>query len=279
MFQGLSSVEFSKKFSNDEDCYKYLMDLKWSKGYQCSKCGHSKYVKGRKWYYKRCRECMYDESVTSGTLFHKLKFPIHKAFHICFRIATKKKGMSTVELSKEFELQQKTCWLFKRKIQQAMESSEQYPLTGQVEVDEFLVGGYEEGKQGRSHGKKKLVIVGIEKIGKDKIGRAYAKVIETSSSEELKPFFDKYISTKAKVKTDRWRGYIPIREDYKKLKQVPSQKGAAFPELHTHIMNLKGWLRGIHHHCSSDHIQAYLNEFHFRFNRRNHLKTIFRACK
>lgn len=276
MFEGLSSLEFSKRFLNDEDCYKYLMDLKWSKGYKCSRCENPKAVKGKKWYYKRCNKCMYDESVTSGTLFHKLKFPILKAFHICFRISTKKKGMSTVELSNEFELQQRTCWLFKRKVQQAMESSEQYPLTGKVEVDEFLVGGYEQGKTGRSHGKKKLVIVGIEKVGKDKIGRAYAKVIECSSSEEFKPFFDKHISSKAQIKTDGWRGYIPIKDDYKKFQQVPSKKGEAFPELHTHIMNLKGWLRGIHHHCSADHIQAYLNEFHFRFNRRNHLRTIFK---
>lgn len=275
MFEGLNSIEFSKKFSNNEDCYNYLLELKWSKGYKCIKCGHEKSVKGRTWYYKRCQKCQYDESATSGTLFHKLKFPLHKAFHICFRLSVKKKGMSTVELSKEFSLQQRTCWLFKRKVQEAMKSSGQYPLEESVEVDEFLVGGYEEGKKGRSQGKKKLVIVGVEKIGKNKIGRAYAKVIENSSSEEIKSFFDNHISLGAKVKTDKWRGYLPLKEDYK-LKQVLSDKGESFPELHTHIMNLKGWLRGIHHHCSIEHIQSYLNEFHFRFNRRNHLKTIFK---
>lgn len=276
MFEGLNSLEFGKKFSNNENCYKYLLELKWGKGFQCSKCGHKKSIKGKTWYYKRCSKCMYDESATSGTLFHKLKFPIHKAFHICFRLSVKKKGMSTVELAKEFDLQQRTCWLFKRKVQEAMKSSGRFPLENNVEVDEFLVGGYEQGKKGRSHGKKKLVVVGIEKVSRNKIGRAYAKVIESSSSEEIRPFFENNISLSAKIKTDKWRGYIPLKEDYNKLKQVPSEKGLAFPELHTHIMNLKGWLRGIHHQCSSDHIQAYLDEFHFRFNRRNHLKTIFK---
>ncbi|GHT20697.1 hypothetical protein AGMMS4957_08310 [Bacteroidia bacterium] len=112
-------------------------------------------------------------------MFDKLKFSLLLAFHIVFKISTKKKGMSSLELSQEFELRQKTCWEFKWKIQQAMASSRQKPLTGEVHVDEFLIGQYEEGKQGRSRdSNKRLVVIALEIIDSVSVGRAYAQVID-----------------------------------------------------------------------------------------------------
>lgn len=78
-----------------------------------------------------------------------------------------------------------------------------------------------------------------------------------------------------KVITDEWSGYLPLKKDYPKLEQRPSDKGKGHPQIHIHIMNIKGWLRGIHHHCSKEHLQGYLDEYHFRFNRRNNMDTIF----
>jgi hypothetical protein len=196
------------------------------------------------------------------------------AFHIAFKISTKKKGMSSLELSREFELRQMTCWEFKWKIQQAMQSSQKYPLEGEIHVDEFFIGGPEEQKPGRSKGDKRLVVVALEKIG-DGVGRAYAEIIENASAEDFQPFFNKYISKNAKVITDGWSGYSPLKKEYLNLVQIPSDEGKSFPDLHIHIMNLKGWLRGIHHHCSAERLQGYLDEYHFRYNRRNNLDTIF----
>ena len=274
MFKGISLSEFTEHFNTDEVCCEYLAEIKWKEGYRCNRCGHTQSIKGKREWNRRCQRCEYDESVTAGTLFHKIKFPILKAFHICYRISVKKKGMSTEELSKEFELQQKTCWLFKRKIQEAMQSSGQFLLKGRVDVDELAIGQYEEGEKGRSAGEKKLVIIAIERV-KDGIGRAYAKVIEDYSSDSFKPFFEKHIDKQAKVRTDKWRGYMPLKESYKLLEQEESAKGENFPELHTIIMNLKSWLRGIHHHVSKQHVQSYLDEFCFRFNRRNFMASIF----
>jgi len=183
--------------------------------------------------------------------------------------------MSSEELSEEFELRQKTCWEFKWKVRQAMKSSGRYPLQGIVHVDEFYVGGAEEGgKRGRGKGKKRLVIVALE-IVKGGMGRAYAEIIRDASSASFKPFFEKYIDKAAEVVTDEWAGYIPLKSIYKKLRQVPSNDGKSFPELHIHIINIKAWLRGIHHHCSEEWLQGYLNEYHFRFNRKNNMDTIF----
>jgi hypothetical protein len=208
-------------------------------------------------------------------MFDKCKIPVHIAFHIAFRLCTKKKGMSSLELSSEFEQRPMTCWEFKWKVQQAMQSSLNQPLTGEVHVDECFIGGEEEQKQGRSKGKKKLVIVALEKLPFNGVGRAYAQIIENGSSASFRPFFEAHISKAAEVITDEWTGYSPLKKDYPKLKQIPSNRGKNQPDMHIHIMNLKGWLRGIHHHCSKDRLQGYLEEYHFRYNRRNNMDTIF----
>jgi transposase-like protein len=273
-FTGMNSIKFNQYFKTDEDCKKYIADIKWEQGYRCKKCGSTKYIKGSKAYNRRCLKCKKDESPTAGTMFDKVKFSLLTAMNIVFKIVTKKKGMSTLELSREFELRQKTCWVFKWKIQQAMQSSKQNPLTGEVHVDEFYIGQPEEQKRGRSKGEKRLVIVALEKV-QDGVGRAYAQVIESASSEDLKPFFNNYIEVDTVVITDEWRGYLPLKKEYQHLKQIPSNEGKNFPDMHVHIMNLKGWLRGIHHHCSKKHLQGYLDEYHYRYNRRNNMNTMF----
>ena len=207
-------------------------------------------------------------------MFEKLKFSILIAFHIVFKISMKKKGMSTLELSNEFELRQMTCWAFKQKLQQVMKSSLKSLLTGIIHVDEFMVGGPEVGKKGRSKGLKKLIVLAVE-IVEDGVGRAYADVIEHSSAIELGGFLTKYFSREAEVVSDKWKGYTPLKKEFKNLKQVASEDGKNFKELHIHIMNIKGWLRGIHHHCSKDRMQNYLDEYHFRYYRRYNMDTIF----
>ena len=277
-FEGVNSIKFNRFFKSDEDCYRYLSEIKWSSEtpYKCRKCRHLKFGIGKKPFSRRCAKCNYDESPTAGTVFDKLKFPLLTAFHIIFKISTKKKGMSSMELSEEFELRQKTCWNFKRKIQQIMASSTNFPITGEVHIDEFLIGQYEQGKRGRSaDSKKKLVIVALEIFGERGVGRAYAKVIERASAKEFKPFFNEHISKDAEIVTDEWTGYLPLKKEYPLLKQVPSNNGANLKQLHIHIMNLQGWLRGIHHHCSKEHLQGYLDEYHYRYNRRNNMGSIF----
>lgn len=273
-FKGVNSIKFNQRFKTDSDCLDYLVMVKWADGFICKRCLNDKFCAGRKPHNRRCTKCRYDESPTANTMFNKLKFSILIAFHIVFKISTKKKGMSSLELSSEFELRQKTCWAFKRKVQLAMRSSLKSPLTGMVHVDEFVIGGPEEGKKGRSKGMKKLIVLAIE-ILEDGVGRAYAEVIENSSAKELRGFLIKYVSRDAEITTDKWRGYLPLKKEFLKLKQVASEDGKNFKELHIHIMNIKGWVRGIHHHCSKEHMQNYLDEYHFRHNRRSNMGTIF----
>lgn len=274
IFRGVNSIKFNQRFKDDNDCLEYLSEVKWFNGYKCLRCNNDKFGNGKNKYNRRCTKCRYDESPTAGTMFEKLKFSILIAFHIIFKISTKKKGMSSLELSNEFELRQMTCWAFKQKLQQVMKSSLKIPLNGVVHVDEFVIGGPEEGKKGRSKGLKKLIVLAIE-IVEDGVGRAYAEVIEHSSAVELGSFLMKYVSREAEVVSDKWKGYTPLKKKFKNLKQIASEDGKNFKELHIHIMNIKGWLRGIHHHCSKDRMQNYLDEYHFRYNRRSNMDTIF----
>ena len=274
IFRGVNSIKFNQRFKSDNDCLEYLAEVKWQNGYKCKRCENDKFGNGKHIHNRRCTKCRYDESPTVGTMFEKLKFSILIAFHIVFKISTKKKGMSSLELSHEFEIRQMTCWSFKQKVQQVMKSSLKSPLTGLVHVDEFVIGGPEEGKKGRSKGLKKLVVLAVE-ILEDGVGRAYAEVIEHSSAIELGGFLKKYVSQEAEVISDKWKGYTPLKKEFKNLKQIASEEGKNFKELHIHIMNIKGWLRGIHHHCSKERMQNYLDEYHFRYNRRSNMDTIF----
>ncbi|MFT4683097.1 MAG: late competence protein required for DNA uptake (superfamily II DNA/RNA helicase) [Yoonia sp.] len=105
---------FLKDFGTKEQCYNYLNDLIWSKGFTCSKCGHKVNVEARKWYCRKCQVCKCDESCTAHTLFHNTKFPITKAFMMIHQLTTLKKGMSTHELARQHAVHQNKAWFFYR---------------------------------------------------------------------------------------------------------------------------------------------------------------------
>lgn len=199
-------------------------------------------------------------------MFDKIKSPLLIAFHFCSKISTKKKRMSSLESSEEFGLRQKTAWEFKWEIQQEMASSCKNQLGGNIQVDGFLIDQYEEGKTGRSgYRKKKLVIVALELLEAKAGARcAYAQVIDRASSKEFRPFFEDY---SAKMPTLLLmygkKGCMPLKKDYSNLEQIPSDKGKGMQQLHIHTMFIQGWLRGIHHHCSKERFQGYLDECHF----------------
>lgn len=276
MYKGTDLLDFIDTFSNQDDCLEYIEEIKWPNSiYKCKKCGNTNFCKGKKKYNRRCTKCKYDESPTASTMFERIRFDILRAFHILYVLSIRKKGISSYEIESEFSISQETCWKFRNKVQKIMKSSELHPLKGNVDVDEFLVGGPEEGKRGRSHGKKKLVIIALERLSKDRFGRSYMRLIQKSSTEDFLPFFNTHISKDAFVRADNWSVYTSLKDEYPNLEQIDSNEGKNFRELHIQIMNFKGWLRGIHHHCSKNHMQGYLDEYCFRYNRRNNLDTIF----
>lgn len=270
----LDRQRFERCFGDNKSCYEFLAELKWAERYQCVRCAGTVYIKGKQPSSRRCSKCSYDESVTSGTIFHKLKFELRKAIGMLYDIATSKKGANSIWLAERYGVNQKTAWLFRQKVQAAMASSEKYPLQGEVHVDEFEIGTPKAGQQGRSKSEEKIRLVIAVESRDGKAGRAYAKVIQDFSTQSLKPIFDTHIASDAQVVTDGWTSYGPLKEGFPHLRQIPSNKGLNFPMLHTQIRNFKNWLRGVHSFCDKRYFQKYIDEYMFRFNRRNHRGTI-----
>jgi transposase-like protein len=277
--QKCSLPEFREQFPTQEICIDFLINQKWENGFACIKCKHTLYMKGEYARDRRCKKCGYNESPTANTLFHSIKLSLPLAFEMVFRISVNKKGISSVALCREYGINLKTAYHFRRKIQASMKSSETHPLTGIVHVDEFVYGGVDKGCQGRSGQSDKLKIcIAVEIIPAknnqpETMGRAYALPIENYSSVELKKVFTKHIGTKATIVTDKWTGYKPLKKEYN-ITQIESNNGANFPCIHNLILNVKSWIRGTHHHISANHVVQYLNEFCFRFNRRTWMEKM-----
>lgn len=264
-FKSFSLFEFQEKFKTNDDCKSYLSYLKWKDGYKCRKCGYTKSCDGHIDHSRQCNSCHYVESPTAGTIFHKVKFDLLKAFYIVYFVSTNKKGITSTELSRKLNLRQKTCWAFKRKVMKVMKSSGKELIEGFAEVDESAFGGQETNVVGRQNKKKKLVVVGIEKKKKG-VSRIYARSIDKADAENLGNFMKDHISSETKIKTDKWTGYGPLKNEFVNLEQIYSgEKGGNFPDLHRAIMNLKSWLRGVHHNVKD--LQDYLDEYCYRFNR------------
>lgn len=155
----------------------------------------------------------------------------------------------------------------------AMSSSGKNPMDGKVEVDETFVGGQDEKALGRNEGKKKIMVVAVERKGRG-VSRLYGRVVETAARKHLKQFMLDHIAADAEVRTDRWSGYNSLESEFPKLVQQKSEKkGKNFPQLHRTIMMFKVWLRGIHHSVS--HLQPYIDEYTYRFNRHKMKEGIF----
>ena len=274
IFKGENLLEFADRFKTDLDCKKYLADIKWKDGVSCVKCSHKK-AQIRKDFSRTCNICSHQESATSNTLFHKVKFGIRKAFFIVFEMSTSTKSLSASYVAVRFSVTEKTARLFMLKIREAMESSGNSPMTGIVHVDEFVLGGREENKVGRSYNaKKKKAITAVELTHDGKVKRMYAMRIEDFSARSLQYIFVNHISREAKVITDKWRGYRPIAKGYN-ITQIESNGGMNFKALHTMIHQVKSWIRTTYSWVSDSNINRYFNEFCFRINRSQSKATIF----
>jgi ribosomal protein S27AE/transposase-like protein len=275
IFRGENILEFIKSFPDDTACLEKLAEVKWSKGYKCRNCEHHNYSFIARHFSRECTRCHYTESASAHTLFHKVKFGIQKAFCIVFEMSCTTKGLSTTQIAKRYGITQKTAWLFSQKVKLAMKSSMSFPMQGNVQVDEFVVGGKEIGKQGRSYDtKKSKVVCAVELTDQGKIKRGYAKIIDDYSAESIKPIFDSHISKEAKVKTDKWTAYNKIAKEYN-ITQEKSSPNSNFKQIHTIIQQIKSGIRTIQTHVMKEHLQKYLDEFFYRLNRSIHKETIF----
>jgi len=278
--------EFVKQFSTEEQCRDYLFQLRWPDGFKCPRCGCGEYRPLRHTLFD-CKSCKYQLSVIAGTIFQDTRTPLTTWFTAIWWIATQKYGASAEGLQQILGLSSyETAWTWLHKIRKAMVRPGRAKLSGVVEVDETYIGGEEHGEStGRGTGNKVLVAIAVElkdsvnptKKGLKPLGRVRLSVIADASADSLLPFIRDNVENGSEVITDGWAGFLPLsNEGYKHTVHIQNKKHSdekSLPHVHLIISLLKRWLLGTHQGAASDkHMQAYLDEYTFRFNRRTSLK-------
>jgi len=265
--------EFESRFSTDEDCRRYLLDLRWPNGFRCTKCGRDK-----AWSHPRglfeCGQCGHQTSLTAGTVFQDTHKPLVLWFRAMWYVTSQKNGASALGLQRALGLRSyQTAWVWLHKLRRAMVRPDRDQLRGRIEVDEAYVGGEEEKVLGRHLQNKALVVVAAQADGK-RIGRIRLRHIPDNTFGSLRPFIRETITPGSTVITDGHNGYDGLEQFdfHHEIYVIGSRRknaSDALPRVHLVISLLKRWLLGTHQGAvSMIHLPYYLDEFTFRFNRR-----------
>jgi transposase-like protein len=273
-----SAGEFQSWFGTDADCLDYLDWLRWSAGLVCPRCGHAGgWALGDGRY--KCSACGTRTSVTAGTLFDRRRTPLTVWFTACWLFATQKDGISAQSLQRALEIgSYPTAWAMLHRLRSVLVRPGRDRLTGTVEVDETYIGGEEPGlRGGRAKGKKVLVGVAVEVKEPRGYGRCRMAILTDASASSLHPFVTAHVEPGALAVTDGWQGYRGLDglgythepRSQRAARARGDDRGELLPGVHRVASLAKRWLLGTHQGSVEEaHLQSYLNEFVFRFNRR-----------
>ena len=261
-------------FPDNEASAAYLQRLRWPDTFICPACATAteawRQTRGR----LSCSACRHQTTVTAGTLFEKTRTPLTTWFAAAWHLTTAKNGMSAKTLQRTLGTRYRVAWAMLQRYRVAMVRTDRKPLSGDVEVDETLVGGIErDAKRGRGTNKC-VVVIAVEITHPKGFGRIRMRHVSDASGNRLVPFVREVIEPGSMILTDAWGGYHGLPEPgYQHQQTVLSNRGdpahVALPGVHRVASLLKRWLLGTHHgSVNPDHLQAYLEEFTFRFNRR-----------
>jgi len=274
-------MEFLDRFGTDAACLEYLRAVRWPDGCECPSCGTAvDWETARGTLY--CRVCDRQTSVTAGTILHNSRTPIRKWFMGVWLLCTQKTGVSARTIQRELKVGYKTAWLMLQKLRGAMVRADRGSVSKEAEVDETYIGGEESGVSGRQLVGKALVAIAVELDGK-KVGRIRLRHVPDASGQSLVGFVADCVEPGARVHTDDWSGYAGVAAAGYVHRVTPILGDAAralkyFPHVHLVASLLKRWLGATHQGgVQKPHLQGYLDEFAFRFNRRRsrHVGKIF----
>jgi transposase-like protein len=265
--------DFVKMFPDDAACAAYLERLRCPDGFVCPACGQT----GEPWRAGRgrliCPTCQHQCTVTAGTIFDKTRTPLTIWFDAAWHVTTAKNGMSAKTLERTMGISYRVAWYMLHRYRVAMVRADRTPLSGKVEVDETLIGSIDEGgKRGRG-ANKEIIVIAIEIKDQKRFGRVRMRHVPDASAASLVPFVREVIAPSSIVCTDGWNGYCGLSDEYDHRQTILSSSNdpahVAMPGVHQIASLLKRWLLGTHQGAFSvGHLQSYLEEFTFRFNRR-----------
>lgn len=276
-------IEFMQLYPTEDACRRAIFEHRFSNGFLCPRCGH-----GRAWYLNRralyeCTACHYQGSPTAGTIFHNSRTDLRKWFLAIWLLASTKKAPSAAELSRQLGVTAKTAWLLRRKITHAMARRQgELLLFGLVELDEGFLGGKHSGptSRGRRQPHKTMVAVAAEQRPDGSMGQAHMCVIKDGSATSLGAAAHAAIRPGSLVRTDGWNGYAKLAGTgyLHEPRSLPSGADidAWLPWSHIVLSNFKRWALDVFHGVSPAHLQAYLDEFCYRLNRRSQRLDLFR---
>lgn len=277
----MSLIEFQQKYTTIDACQSHLFEMKWPKGYFCAKCGHEQYylTMSRRLALYECKCCRYQATVTVGTVMEKTRTDLTKWFLAIFLVAQDKRGISATMLSEQISVTYKTAWLMLHKIRNAMGIRDgKYLLAGIVELDDAFFGAPTEGgKRGRGTDKTK-VLVGLSLNEKGNPLYVKMKVIPDVKSVTLVNFANDNIEDGSIISSDAYNSYQALSKQnfmLKAKKYNPVKEPDHLKWLHTVISNAKAFIAGTFHGLDNKHLQAYLSEFCYRFNRRSFTGHLF----
>jgi transposase-like protein/ribosomal protein L37AE/L43A len=264
--------EFEARFATEEACRAFLVQARWPEGFRCPRCGAATAwpVRTVLW---QCAGCGRQTSVTAGTIFQDTRTPLSTWFRAMWCVTSSKTGTSALALQQVLGLgSYQTAWAWLHKLRRAMVRPGRDRLSGRVEVDESFIGGLG-GARGRSTAKKALIVVAAEEVGHG-IGRIRMRRIPDASADSLQAFLEEAIARGSRVHTDGWHGYDRVKANgYRHrvtfLRGEHELASELLPRVHRVVSLLKRWLLGTHQGAvSAAHLDYYLDEFTFRFNRR-----------
>jgi transposase-like protein len=270
-----SILEFQRQFPDEAACAAWLAAGRWPEGFRCPVCGHDHAweLETKAWTWE-CAECRRQTSVTAGTVMHGSKLPLTAWFWAAYLMATHSNGISARQLGRQLGLgSYKSAWLLCAKLRRAMVNPARALLSGLVEVDETQICCRTKddpvaGGQGRDPDGKMQVIAAVEVVG-NAPGRLRLGMIDDASSASLHPFIQANVAAGSTLKTDGWSAY-PGVPGFRHEPHVVGKMAAhiVLPWVHRVFSNLKTWALGVYHGLRRKHLQSYLDEFVFRFNRR-----------
>jgi transposase-like protein len=264
-------LDFEERFRTEQACVEYLFHLRWPEGFRCPRCGHPDAWPMRRALY-RCVRCRFDTSVTAGTIFQDTRKPLRLWFRAIWHLTSQKYGANALGLQRILDLgSYQTAWTWLHKLRCAMVRPGRDCLSGTVQVDEAYIGGEKPGKRGRGATGKALVVVMVE-IKEENIGRIRLRRVPDASGPNLEGAVKESVDPGSTVYTDGWGGYGQLSELGYKHEVVRKEADVGtnlLPKVNRVVALLKRWLLGTYQggiHLS--HLDYYLDEFTFRFNRR-----------
>jgi len=267
-------LEFQEMYATEAQCLEALKTARWPEGFVCPRCDGSRGSWLSGFNRMKCLDCGRQTSPTSGTLFHACKLPLKTLFHLIYLIVGEKDGMNNCALKRQLTINRKTAQLWSRKLRDELLHRSQTALSGLVEVDETQIGGPAEGHKGRSLGENQsLVVILVEDDG-GKCGRVRLEPSQSASGETLTTLVQKNVEKGSTLRTDGWSAYNEAASvDYRhivKIARKPEDASKELPLVHRVASLLKRYLLGTcHGSWDSTWLPWLLEEFTFRFNRRN----------